>query len=228
MMFSLTTSYFFCIINFISKKYLFLEVIFIKKVLDVLGISDIAANFKNVRTITLTAVLIALTIIGDRMLLIPLSPALEIRFGFLFLATIAFLFGPAVAFAAGFLANMIGFLLFAGGSFNPLFDLNIGLSGILYALFLYKKNPKSEYFIIWIVAAKVAVNFICHIIINTRLLILVKFIPDNGAAIITITRIFKNVALLPIEIILMLFVLKFVSVYAYKFNFIKPTKFKST
>jgi len=147
---------------------------------------------------------------------------LEIRFGFIFLALIAFLFGPAVAFAAGFLTNLLGFLMFsAGGAFNPLFDLNVGLAGILYAVFLYKRNPKSEYFIIWITAAKASVNLICNILINTRLLIMFGFIPAPTAGVVTLTRVFKNFALLPVEIILMLIVLKFVSVYAYKYKFIK-------
>ena len=209
--------------DYYIKKYVFSGVIFIKKILDVLGISDIAANFKNVRTISLTAVLIALTIIGNGLMKIPLPMGLEIRFGFVFLSTIAFLFGPAVAFAAGFLTNMLAFLLFpTGAGFNPVFDLNIGLSGILYAIFLYKRNAKSEYFIIWIVAAKASVNLICHIIINTRLLMFFGYIPGSSAFIVTTARVFKNFMLMPVEIILMFFIIKFVSVYANKYNFIKP------
>lgn len=187
-----------------------------------------AGNLKNVRTITLTAVLIALTIIGNRFFIITLIPkTLDIRFGFLFLATIAFLFGPVAAFASGFLTSMIGFLIFpTGAAFNPLFDLNIGLSGILYAVFLYKRNPKSEYFIIWIVAAKAWVNLICNIIVNTRLLIMFGIIPSSTEGVVTVTRVFKNFALLPVEIIMMLFILKFVAVYAQRYNFIKPKKYK--
>jgi len=196
--------------------------IYIKKILDVLGISQMS-NFKNVRTITLTAVLVALTVIANRILIIPLGPVLEIRFGFIFLSTIAFLFGPVIGFAAGFLTSLLGFLIFptSGAAFNPLFDLNIGLSGILYAIFLYKRNPKSEYFIIWIVAAKVFVNLICNIIINTRLLIFFGYISQNSSGIISITRVFKNFTLLPGEIVVMLIVLKFVSATAYKYKFIK-------
>ena len=199
--------------------------IVIKKILNALGLSDAADNFKNVRTITLTAVLIALTVIANRLLIIPVGPMLEIRFGFIFLSLIAFLFGPVVAFSAGFLTNLLGFLMFSsGGAFNPLFDLNVGLAGVLYAVFLYKRNPKSEYFIIRITAAKASVNLICNILINTRLLVMFGFIPAPTAGIVTLTRVFKNFALLPVEIILMLVVFKFVSVYAYKYNFIKQQK----
>ena len=193
-----------------------------RKVLDILGITDMAAGLKNVRTITLTAILIALTIIGNRLLIIPVMPGmLEIRFGFIFLATIAFLFGPVAAFFAGFTTNMLGFLLFSGtGGFNPLFDLNIGLSGVLYAVFLYRRNPKSEYFIIWILAARASVNFICHIIINTHLLIMFGFIPQGTAGVITTVRVFRNIALLPVEIIVMMIIVKFVADYANKYKFV--------
>ena len=198
------------------------------KVLDLLGINDMMAAFKNVRSLTLISLLIALTIVGNRWLSIPVMPnMLEIRFGFLFLATIAFLYGPALAFSAGFLTSLIGFVLFPrGAAFNPLFDLNVGLSGILYAIFLYKKNPASEYFIIWIVAARASVNIICNIIINTHLLIMFGFIPASTASVVTTLRLFRNIGMLPVEILMMLAVLKFVAVYASKYNFVRSDLIK--
>jgi ECF transporter S component (folate family) len=191
----------------------------IKRILDVLGISEMAANFKNVRTIALTAVLIALTVVGNGMTKIPIAMGLEIRFGFIFLATIAYLFGPVVTFAAGFITSTLAFLLFPPGlGYNVLFDLNAGLSGFIYAVFLYRRNYKSEYFIVWIVAAKVAVNFICNIIINTALL---KVYIGSFADLVSITRVFKNVALLPGEIVLMLIVVKYVAESAKRYKFVK-------
>jgi len=175
-----------------------------------------------VRTISLTAVLTALTIIGNGVTKIPLAMGLEIRFGFIFLSTIAFLFGPAVTFAAGFITSLLTFLLFPTGfPFNPLFDLNAGLAGAIYAIFLYRRNYKSEYFIIWIVAAKAFVNLICNIFINTYLL---RGYFGSLAEILTITRVFKNVMLLPGEIIVMLIVIKYVADAAYKYKFMKSAK----
>lgn len=195
------------------------------KVLSILGITEMANNFKNVRTITLTAVLIALTIVANGVLKIPLTMGLEIRFGFLFLSTIAFLFGPVTAFAAGFITSTLTFLLFPTGfAFDPRFDLNAGLGAVLYAIFLYKKNPKSEYFIIWILSAKVAVNFICNILLNTYLM---RGYIGSAAELLTLTRLFKNIALLPLEIIMMIIVIKFVASAAQKYNFINPAYIKN-
>ena len=190
-----------------------------KKILRALGISEMAGNFKDVRAVTLTAVLIALTIVGNGVTRIPLSMGLEIRFGFVFLSTVAFLFGPAVTFAAGFITSVLTFLLFPTGfAFDLRFDLNAGLAGFIYALFLYRRNYKSEYFIFWIVASKIAVNFICNIVINTFLL--TGYI-GSFAEIVTITRIFKNVALLPGEIVVMLVVIKYIAASAKKYKFLK-------
>ena len=219
-------SLFFCIIIEYNANILFFGGILIKKVLDVFGISEMTANFKNVRTITLTAVLIALTIVGNgpaQIIVIP-PDFLIIRFGFIFLASIAFLFGPSVAFAAGFITSMLTAVLFPTGGnlgFNPLFDLNAGLAGILYAVFLYRRNYKSEYFVIWIVAAKFAINLICNIFINTYL---IRGYVGSLAEIITITRVFKNIVLLPGEIIVMLIVIKYIAAAAQKYKFIKPPK----
>ena len=204
------------------RQNLFSEGYIIKKILPWLGVS----NFKNVRALTLAAVLIALAVIGYGLLRIPIIPGqVEMRFGFLFIAATAFLFGPAVAFPAGVIASMLGFLLFStGAAFNPLFDLNEGFAGILFAAFLYKRNPKSEYFIIWIVLARASVNIICNIIIRTHLLVLFGFIPPAGINVVTTLRIFRNIMLLPVEIIMMFIIIKFVAVYAQRYNFIKPQK----
>jgi len=197
-------------------------VIFIKKILDVLGISGAAGNFKSVRTIALTAVLVALTIIGNGLTKIVVMQGLEIRFGFIFLSVIAFFFCPAVTFAAGFITSMLTFLLFpAGFPFDPRFDLNAGLEGALYAVFLFRKNYKSEYFIIWIVSAKIAVNLICNIFINTYLF---RGYFGSLAEVITVSRVFKNIVLMPGEIIVMLIAIKYIAGSAYKYKFIKPPK----
>lgn len=191
------------------------------KIADMLGINDAVAGFKNVRTLALTAILIALAVIGYGLLRIEPIPGVRVSFGFVFLATIAFLFGPVTAFFAGVMANMLAFVMFpSGASFNPLFDLNRGVAGILYAIFLYKRNFKSEYFIIWVIAAKASVNFICHIVINTYLLIWMGFIHSDSINVFTTIRVFRNVLFLPVEIIIMFIVLKFAAVYARKYNFI--------
>jgi ECF transporter S component (folate family) len=178
-----------------------------------------ASEFKNVRTIALTAVLIALTVVGNGVTKIPVGMGLEIRFGFIFMSAIAYLFGPVVAFASGFITSTLAFLLFPSGyGYNVLFDLNAGLAGFIYAVFLYRRNYKSEYFIVWIVAAKIAVNLLCNIVINTALL---RGYIGSFADLVSITRVFKNIALLPGEIVVMMIVIKYIAEAAKKYKFVK-------
>ena len=190
-------------------------------ILNMLGVK----KFKNVRALTLMAVLIALAVIGYGLLRIEPVPGVRVSFGFIFLATIAYLFGPVAAFSSGIMANMLAFVLFpSGASFNPLFDLNRGLAGLLYAIFLFRRNTASEYFIIWVVAAKASVNIICHIVINTYLLVLMGWIHSDSVNVFTVIRVFRNVTFLPFEVILLFIVLKFVAVYAKKYKFTDPPK----
>jgi ECF transporter S component (folate family) len=183
------------------------------KFLDTSGVQ----NFKNIRALTVTAMLIALTIVGDTLPVLRIIPGvIEIRFGFIFLATIAFLFGPALGFSAGVISNVISFLVFPGGVFNPLFDLNKGLEGIFYASFLYKKNAKSKYFIIRIAAARICVNVICNMIIRTALLIQSGALANSWVAISP--RIVSNAARLPVDIMLLIIILTFTAKIAQRFN----------
>ena len=175
------------------------------------------------RTITLTSALIALTIIGNVVTKIPLFMGLEIRFGFVFFSAIAYLFGPVVAFAAGLIENTLSYIMGSGGfaGFDIRYGLNTGFAGIIYSIFLYRRNYKSEYFIIWIVSAKIAVNLICNIFINTYLF---RGYFGSLAEVITVSRVFKNIVLMPGEIIVMLIAIKYIAGSAYKYKFIKPPK----
>ena len=201
--------------------------VYINKILDMLGISDItditnpSGRSRNIRAVTLTAVLISLTIAGNSFVKIPIIPGmLEIRFGFVFFSIIAFLFGPVVAFAAGIIENTISFFMNPGGSiFDIRYGLNAGLAGILYAIFLYRKNYKSDYFIIWITAAKASVNFICNVVITGFLL---KEYFGESYRILTAVRLAKNIGMLPIEILIMFFVLKAVLKAAMNLGILKP------
>ena len=106
----------------------------------------------------------------------------------------------------------------SGFAFDIRYGFNAGLAGILYAVFLYKRNVKSEYFIIWVTAAKASVNLVCNIIVNTYLL---KGYLGSAAEVLTVARLYKNIGMLPVEILIMFFVLKAVSKAAARYNFVK-------
>ena len=192
------------------------------KILEISG----AENFKSTRALVLTAMMIAIAVVCNGLLrIVVIYNVLHIVFGFLFIAVVAFLFGPAMGFAAGFIASVLTFLLFpTGASFNPMFDLNRGLAGAFYGLFLFRRNPKSEYFIIWIVAARVTVRAVCYLLINTSLLVLMGFIHGDAAGAWIAARLVTNIVALPVDILLMFTILKFVQVAAQRYKFTAPSK----
>ena len=125
-----------------------------------------------------------------------------------------------MAFTAAFTASVVTILMFpTGASFNPLFDLNSGLAGIFYAIFLFRRNYKSKYFIIWVIAARVTVRFVCNIFINTYLMVLFGFVPREGGGAWIISRLTTNIVMLPIDIFLLFAILKLAGSITQRYKF---------
>lgn len=101
-----------------------------------------AFELKSLRCLTVTGVLIALDLVL-KLFSINITNDLKITFAYLALATIGMLFGPTVAFIAGALTDIIGFLIKAegGGAFSPLFTLIEAVGAMIYGIFLYGMKP---------------------------------------------------------------------------------------
>ena len=93
----------------------------------------------DTRTMTTIALLIAMTVFLARFCSIS---AWNIRIGFSFLpvAVAAILFGMKEACAVAALSDIIGTILFPVGPYFPGFTLTAFLTGIIYAVFLHKKQ----------------------------------------------------------------------------------------
>ncbi len=102
---------------------------------------DSALELKNLRCITVTAMLIALNL-ALKSVTIYVTDDLKISFSFLALAAIGMLFGPTVSFLSGAITDILGLLIANTiGAFNPLFTLVEAVGAMLYGLFLYKLKP---------------------------------------------------------------------------------------
>ncbi|MCR4780826.1 MAG: folate family ECF transporter S component [Ruminiclostridium sp.] len=99
-----------------------------------------AMELKSLRCITVTGVLIALDIVL-KMVSIKISADLKITFAYLALATIGMLYGPTVAFLAGIVTDLIGFMLSSDGGFSPFFTLIEAIGAMIYGIFLYDLKP---------------------------------------------------------------------------------------
>lgn len=155
-------------------------------------------EFRSVRTLTFTSLLLALKFVLDTYnIRIVITENLRITFGFLALAFIGLLFGPVVGMTAGFISDLIGFMLNnGGGSYFPGYTLTAILGGLIWGLMLYKKPIRVWRFIV----AKTTINLFLNLGLNTYWGYLMR---GNGALADFPLRIFKNIAMIPIEALLL-------------------------
>ena len=92
------------------------------------------------RVVTL-ALLLALEVILSRFLSIS-TPVVKIGFSFIPIALVAMLYGPLWAGCTAALADFLGAVLFPIGPYFPGFTLTAFCTGLLFGLFLYKKEAR--------------------------------------------------------------------------------------
>lgn len=139
------------------------------------------------------ALLIALEIILTRFLSIN-TPIVRIGFSFLPVAVTAILYGPFPAAIGAVIADLIGANLFPSGPFFPGFTLNAALTGIIFGLFLHRKEIKIRH----IVGASLTITLVITLGLTPLWLNIMygkAFIP------LVISRITQALLLFPIHIL---------------------------
>ena len=164
-------------------------------------------ELKSTRCLAITALLIAINVTLDLLgLSIKLPPNLRIGFGFLCNASIGMLFGPAVGMMAGVCTDVLGY--FAGnlsmGAYFPGYTLTAVVGGLIWGLWLYPRKAT-----VWRAAgAKICINVFCNICLNTLWLTVTG---GKAMSVLLVTRVPKNLILLPLEIVLLYFGMKLVN-----------------
>ncbi len=183
-----------------------------------------AKEFKQIRTLTLTAMLVGLSMLIE-MLSIDIG-FVKLNFAFIAIAIIGMLFGPFVGFTAGLACDIVGFIAHPTGAFLPIYVLVAGLQGLIYGVFLYHKAydnisentsraKKNVGFIIRIVAARLCDVIIINLLLNTALNMHYGFIPQAAYGTAIVARVTKNVLELGLDLPL-LFVILPAALMAYK------------
>ena len=171
---------------------------------------DAAAELKDTRMLVITALMIALRV-ALKPLAIPLGPQLSIQTAMLATALGAMIFGPVMAIPAAIISDTVGFMLYPTGDYFLPFVLTEIASTMFYALLLYRAKVTPA-------RVMLARFFICFLV-NV---VLQQFIyawwyvyignPDQAKesilGIMTVTRIFKNLAMFPIESVVLTLFLK--------------------
>lgn len=162
--------------------------------------SDSAKELHRVRTIVIVGLLIGINLIINNFS-IQLLPSVRINFGFITLAITGMLFGAVPAMLSGAAADILGYLmLFSGlGGYFPGFTISGIISGMIFGLFLYKK----EFILKRVILMKTTESVLIGMLLNTYWL---KILMGKAFFALAGPRIIKSFLALPIEIILLLFV----------------------
>lgn len=158
-----------------------------------------AKELKSIRCLTVTAMLIALDLVLKFTVSIQLTNDLKISFAFIALASIGMLYGPTVACAAGFITDILGFIIKPTGAFDIRYTLVEALGALLYGLLLYNAS-KDKWMLPRIVVAKTTVVIVCNLILTT--LVSASYYGKGFFALLP-ARAIKNLAQLPLDIFLL-------------------------
>ena len=153
----------------------------------------------STKNLTAMALLIALEIILSRFLSLS---AWNTKIGFSFVPVViaAILLGPVYAGIVGALADFVGALLFPIGAYFPGFTLTAFLTGMVYGLFLYKRQSLPR------ILGAVAVNqFILSLLRNT-LWISVLYGSPFGP--LLVTRLVQSAILTVVQIVVIELIVK--------------------
>ena len=170
---------------------------------------DAAAELKDTKMLVITALMIALRV-ALKPLAIPLGPQLSIQTAMLATALGSMIFGPVMAIPAAIVSDTVGFMLYPTGDYVLPFVLTEISSTVIYALMLYRADK--------VTPVRVTLSRFCIcLFVNV---IMQQFIyawwyayignPEQAKesilGMMTVARIFKNLAMFPLEsVVLTLF-----------------------
>lgn len=189
--------------------------------------TESAKEFTKLRSLTITALFIAISMIIETFS-IDLQ-FVKLNFAFLAIAVIGMLFGPCVGLVAGCACDIVGFLAHPSGGFLPAYVLAAGLQGLIYGICLYHKmdrhsicfqnneTGKSRDITLFLraIVARLLDVIIINLLINTKLNLHYGFIPQEAYGTAIVARLAKNVLELGIDLPL-LFVLLPAALMAYR------------
>ncbi len=150
--------------------------------------SDSAKELKQIRCIVVTALLIAVSMAIESVQIV--TPFFKINFTFLAFAAIGMLFGPTVALFSGALCDLLGYFVRPDGAFIPVYIVIAMLQGLIYGIFLYKKDIKK--LLVFIIIARLLDVLIINLCLNTYFNMYYGFIPQVPLWVAVSARALKN------------------------------------
>lgn len=172
---------------------------------------DAAMELRDTRMLVITALMIALRV-ALKPLAIPLGPQLSIQTAMLATALGAMIYGPVMAIPASIISDTVGFLIYPTGDYFFPFVLTEIASTMFYALLLYRADVTP----LRVILSRFFICFVVNVVMQQFIFAwYYAYIgnPDKAKdavlGMMTVTRIFKNLALFPIESVVLTLFLRF-------------------
>lgn len=127
---------------------------------------------------------------------IPLGDNLKVFFTFLPKAVYCAIGGPLMGLAAGFVSDILGYMMHADGGFFPGYTLSTMLGCFTYALFLYRTKITFTRCLL----SKVCVSLFVNIGLGS---LWSQMMYGKGYLFYLGRSVIKNITLLPVEVLLM-------------------------
>lgn len=163
-------------------------------------IKSSAGEIRNIHSLAMCAVLVALYV-AINSASIYITPSLKLTFSYLVLGILGYRFGAVAGTLSGLACDLIAYIVRPAGPLHLGFTLSTMLTVLVFALFLYGRELR-----IWrVILSRTIINLAINIVLNTYWL---SNLYGKAYIVLLFERIIKNIALLPIEIALLWFVLK--------------------
>ncbi len=159
------------------------------------------------KKIILTAVLLAMLITLSRFLSIK-TPILKISFAFVPTMLCAVWLGPKWTVLLNVLGDLIGATLFPTGPYFIGYTISTAIAGFIYGIFLYKKQIDSysdKHFLVRLIISTILVAVIVNMGLNT---LWTSITSGKAFIVLFTTRIVKQLIMIPIHVIVILFIEK--------------------
>lgn len=153
----------------------------------------------DAKLISVSALLLAMDVILYK---ISIGPAFApVTFGFISMALMGYLYGPIWAGVLEMISNIICFTIFGSGTFQIAFLIGAFLGGFINGVFLYRKNIN----IFSVIISQLIIMIPISLILNSWLM---SILFNANFQAIFWSRLFRNLALIPIQIIIIMVVFK--------------------
>ena len=161
---------------------------------------EASEELRKPRMLVFAAMMVALRVVLKG-LSIPIGVDLRINFGFFVNAYGASVFGPVVAIVGAVVSDTLGCIFFPTGAyFFPFIFVEIAGS-LIFALIFYKREITATRCIV----SRFLVDFLVNIVLNTPIMALYyQLVLGKYYALIDLPRIAKNLALFPVESLLLI------------------------